>query len=172
MSAKLNTLILLSVIVLLLVPSTVTLAGGETVYINPYGGEYTISTKDEIVIRIGWGTCSKGLTIDYVDSVHNVFFLNGELIEKAQKKDKEFYKEPIVFDDAPWASLCIWDVDRTWGVPWEYKLGKLDAGTYELVWERTYDFNVIDGYDLDGDGIPDMHGEFTRIVTIIHVIEP
>ena len=164
--------LLLITIFFIIAPSTISFAKDKSIKIHPYGGEYTVSSNDDIVISIGWGTCSEGLQQDYIKSVNNKYLLNNEPLKDAQKKDKDLWMEPYFVENAPWKDLCIWDVDGVWQMAWKYDLGKLDPGDYELVWERTYNFNVIDGYDQEGDGIPDVYGDFTRIVTTIHVVEP
>ena len=58
MSIKNKGLVILVLIGVLLVPFAT--AKSEPVYISPFGSEYTVSSKDELVVRYGWVACSKG----------------------------------------------------------------------------------------------------------------
>ena len=172
MATKYKRLIALVLVSLLLVPLTDTLAENDPERIFAAGKEVTISSKDEIVVYHGWAACSKGLVNDYLDSSHHTIYINGELMIRAQEKGRSYWEEPHIFDG--WdPSLCLWNVDKAWVSYWEYDLGSLEPGDYEIVWERSLDFTVTDGSDSDGDGVIDTREGFFRFPpTIIHVVEP
>jgi hypothetical protein len=66
----------------------------------------------------------------------------------------------------------LWNVDLIWGAHWEYSLGKLDPGIYELVWDWSLDFEITSGEDSDEDGLIDTwQGSQIFPPTILHVIE-
>lgn len=169
MSTKNKVLVILALIFLLLIPSTAALAKNEPVYVSPFGGDFTVTSRDQVVIRYGWVACSKGLVNDYIDSVNHLFFLDGELIRKAQAQDKSYWSAPNEYelDDIP-SSICLWDVDKVWVAYWEYSLGRLEPGDYELALERTFAFPVIDGTGYNGE-LHTYQGFVRFPATTIHV---
>lgn len=172
MTAKYKYLIAFTLVSLLLIPLTVTLAQSEPVRIYITGKEYTVSSQDELVLYHGWAACSEGLVNDYFDSAHHTVFINGELMITAQEKGKSYWGEPYKFDR--WdPSVCLWNVEIAWAAYWEYDFGTLEPGDYEIVWERTFDFTITDGADSDGNGVIDTWEGFVRLpATSIHVVEP
>ena len=167
MSIKNKGLIILVLIGVLLVPFATAFAKGEPIYISPFGGEYTVSSKDEIVVRYGWAACSKGLVNDFIDSSTHSVFLNSILTTQTSQKNISNWSLPTSNISG---EGCLWDVTNGWSASWQYSLGKLDPGTYELVVHRTLDFAVIDGYDINGDGtVYSFYNPFTFPTTIIHV---
>ena len=163
--------LLLILLMIILTPLSSSLAKGEPVYINPFIDEYTVTSKDNLVIRHGWGACSEGLTYDYMKSLNDTFFLNGKELLKPNENSFDFWEDPYHLPDTSGIDLCIWDVEYTWVSYWNYEIGKLKPGDYELIWHKDHNYKIIDGFDLEGDGVPDVYGESRVLVTQIHVID-
>jgi hypothetical protein len=113
------------------------------------------------------GACSKGLTIDAIDSISQIYYLDEELLPHT---DKVVWTEPASFN-APWISYCLWDVQEGWRTYWHYDLGKLLAGTYELVMDLTYNFPIVDGMDLDQNGEIDVFEGESSYSSTLQVVE-
>jgi len=169
MSIKNKVLVILAVGCILLIPFTIALAKGEPAYIFPFGSrEYTVSSKDDVVIRYGWSACSKGLVNDYIDATSRTFYFDGMLISNAQIHDRSYWGMPYERESGT-GSPCLWSVDKDWVAYWEYDLGKLRPGDHTLDLEHTYAFSIIDGGDYDGDGAVDVFQGVSNTTTIIHV---
>ena len=168
MSIKNKGLVILVLIGVLLVPFATAFAKSEPVYISPFGSEYTVSSKDELVVRYGWVACSKGLVNDFIDSSTHSVFLDGVLTTQTNQKTTSNWVVPYKVEGG--GEGCLWDVADGWRSDWEYSLGKLNPGTYQLVVYRTLDFAVIDGYDINGDGtVYPFYNPYTFPTTTIHV---
>jgi hypothetical protein len=164
-------LIMLALVLLLLVPSTATLAKKDSVFVYPqYGGEATVSSTDEVVVQLGWIACSKGLVSDFIESADHVVYLDGDSIDKAFKQEASYWSTPVETDT--FASHCVWDVDNTWITYWEYSIGKLKPGDYSLALEQWFTFPVIDGLDiLLPNGEVDVYeGTLFSNELILHVV--
>lgn len=142
---------ILALVLLLLIPSTVTLAKNDPVYINPqFGGEITVSSTDEVIIEWLWFACSKGLVNDFLDSANIGLFINEVMVDKAYKQSNSYWstRTKTSVDEDIFAEHCVWDVDSSWSVNWEYSLGKLDPGSYSINTIVDFSFPVIDGLDV------------------------
>jgi len=170
MSYKSKVFVFLTIVCILVIPFTVALAKNEPRNIFPFDNrEYTVSSKDEVIIHYGWVTCSKGLVNDYIDAASHVIYFDGALVENVQKSDKSYWDLPYQHEE--WLGVfCLWEVDHLWLAYWDYSLGKLQPGDHELVMERTLAFPVIDGQDQDGDGMLDTWQGVTTSTTTIHVL--
>jgi len=125
----------------------------EPVYFGPNAGEITITPKQMAVPRFGWANCSKGLTQDWID--HSIFKL-------------ELYKDDVLLqtvstEDGNW----IWENpapgleclhgNETIVARWHFRgLQLKDPGTYKLWIYREWTVPMIDGWDYDGDNLPDV----------------
>jgi hypothetical protein len=125
----------------------------DLVYFGPGAGEITIGPKQTAVIRYGWVNCSKGLTQDWID--HSVFKLTlykeGVLLTTvSMEKGYWIWEDPTPGDQCLHGNESI--VAR-----WHYALVELkDPGTYNLQVHRETTVPMIDGWDYDADGLPDI----------------
>ena len=135
--------------------------GGEFVIrpasINPPDGSVDIYVPlgDNVIIRSGWGACTRGLAQAWTNQNEISLWVNGESVFSSLRESKSFWGEPESFL-LPDESSCINDVDSGWRVYWEYPLGELAEGTYNIHYEENVDHPFLDGGDYDGDGKPDI----------------
>jgi len=164
MSRKLFSLIACLVLVLNfgVVPDSVQAEdGGEFVIrptsIQPPDGSVDIYVPlgDSIIIRSGWGACTRGLAQAWTKQNEISLWFNGESVFSYPKESQSFWGEPESFL-IPDGSSCINDVDSGWRVYWEYPLGELTKGIYTIHYEENVDHPFLDGGDYDGDGKPDI----------------
>jgi hypothetical protein len=125
----------------------------EPVYFGPGAGEITITLNQTAVPRFGWGNCSKGLTQDWVD--HSIFKLelykDNILLQTASTEDGNWIWENIVTD-----IQCIHGNEPNIA-RWQFGDLELDdPGTYKLWIYRETTMSMIDGWDYDGDNLPDV----------------
>ena len=149
--------------------------GGEFVIsptgIQPPDGSVDIYVPlgDSIIIRSGWGACTRGLAQAWTKQNKISLWVNGEPVFSSPKEAQVFWGEPESFL-LPDGSSCVNDVDSGWRVYWEYSLGELAEGTYIIHYEENVDHPFLDGGDYDGDGQPDINEyhvsvDFNIIVT-------
>jgi hypothetical protein len=143
---------------------------GETVSLNLNftSDPSYVNADDYVVLRHGWGACTKGLVKAYLTAVHTELTINGELVSVADGKDQHWGElreaNPDFYDG------CIVGNEHTPRVvEWHYPLGTLDPGEHEIHFYYWLDHPVIDGGDGDGDGKMDrFEGVITdRTFTII-----
>ena len=135
----------MALVCVLLIPSTGAMAKKNPVYISMFGENYTVSSRDEIVLRSNYVACSRGLVNDFFDSVVNHVVINEEYVETTDKKDQSYWSTPIVFGG--YTEFCMWDVQNTWISIWEYNLGNLEPGEYNIRLTYDYHFPIIQGFD-------------------------
>jgi len=63
------------------------------------------------------------------------------------------------------------DGDMDYRAFWQYPLGVLDPGTYDIASEWTLSEAITDGLDLDGDGQPDEYSGSWTLSVILEVGE-
>jgi hypothetical protein len=166
-------IVALIVLGLLLVPMYVVQAqtNSEAVYINLNIAPDTVDVKADnyIVLRHGWGACTPGFIKMYLSAVDTELRINGVLVSAADGHDQ--YWGPInKAPDAYWVPYCIAGNQNTSSViDWQYPLGYLTPGEYEVSFYYWLDHPVIDGADLDEDGRLDIReGLFNeRTFTIV-----
>jgi len=135
--------------------------GGEFVIrptsIQPPDGSVDIYVPlgDNVIIRTGWGACTRGLAQAWTKQNKISFWVNGESVFSLPKEAQVFWGEPESFL-LPDGSSCVNDVDSGWRVYWEYPFGELAEGTYIIHYEENVDHPFLDGGDYDGDGKPDI----------------
>ena len=170
MTPRNKLLMMLALVLLLLIPSTGTLAKNDPVYINPqFEDEITVSSTDEVIIEWPWFACSKGLVNDFIDSADIDLFINEVMVEKADKQSWDTPTKTPVEEDI-FAEHCVWDVDTSWTVNWEYGLGKLEPGSYRINTIVDFSFPVIDGIDVfEPIGEVDVYNETFDHEMILHV---
>jgi len=125
----------------------------DLVYFGPGAGEITIGPKQTAVVRFGWVNCSKGLTQDWID--HSVFKLmlykEGVLLTTVSTENGYWiWENPVAGDQCLHGNESI-------TARWHYELLELkDPGVYNLQIQRETTVPMIDGWDYDGDGLPDV----------------
>ena len=128
-----------------------------------------VNADDYIVLFHGWGACTPGLIRSYLSAVHTELYIDDVLVSTADGKDQ--YWGPITkVQDAWFTPYCIAGNQNTFSlIYWEYPLGTLTLGEYEVDFYYRLDHRVIDGADSDGDGRLDSWiGPFRdKIFTII-----
>jgi len=155
---------------ILLISATTQKTKGNIVYINAYAlqgntSEIEVSKHDTVIIRKGWGACTRGLLLDYQDALtfqHYVLSKDGENVLTIYDVDGQWGEPYSTTDD--YINLCYWDVPQGWINFWTYdKLGnKLSkVGDYELMIEFATTVTVSDGYDGDQDGEIDVYEPYS-----------
>jgi hypothetical protein len=125
----------------------------EPVYFGPNAGEITIGPKQTAVIRFGWVNCSKGLTQDWIDhSVFKLMLYKDEILLTTVSTENGYWiwENPVPGDQ------CLHGNESV-TARWHYELLELkDPGTYNLYIQRETTVPMIDGWDYDADGFPDI----------------
>ena len=164
MSRKLFSLVICLVLVLNfgVVPGSAQAEdGGEFVIrptrIQPPDGSVDIYVPlgDNIIIRSGWGACTRGLAQAWTKQNKISLWVNGESVFSSSEESRSFWGEPESYL-FPGESSCINDKNTGWRVYWDYPLGELTEGTYTIHYEENVDHPFLDGGDYDGDGKPDI----------------
>ena len=143
----------------------------DSVEINPlYVDEITVSTDQELILRVGWGACTRGLVQAYITAAHYEWTLDGAPIFLDEETAQYFGPiEPMGPSDT-----CVAGNGTLWASFWRYPMGTLDAGTHEISVHQWLDHPVIDGGDYDGDGRLDRFTDqaWDGTVTVHVVVEP
>ena len=150
MTTRNKLLIMLALLLLLLIPSTGTLAKKEPFYVNGKALSSIISLGEgdrdaDVVLRLEKIACSKGLVNDFIESVDQVIYIDGVPIEKAFQNESDYWSTPTEYFDL---DSCLWDVENTWISYWEYPIGKLKPGEYTISVQQWLNSPVIDGLDF------------------------
>ena len=149
---------------------SIALAEPERVNVRPFGGEYCATTSQEVYVQYGWAACSRGLVSDYFDSIGHEFYLNGDHLYSSGEIGNDLWGPIEPFLD--WGGEeCLWHVDNTWLAWWNYRLGMMKAGDYEIHFIRSFDFTITDGTDSDGDGNIDIREGTQEYFTTLHIVE-
>ena len=138
-------------------------------FIYPPDGSVDIYVPvgDTIIIKTGWGACTRGLAQAWTMQDEISLSVNGESVfstpDEAQSYWGKVESYPINFE-------CINGTDFGYRVYWIYSLGELEAGTYTIHYEENVDHPFLDGGDFNGDGEPDINErhysiDFNIIVT-------
>ena len=143
--------------ILLVMAAPLAQADGPVV-ITPYQGgpEYYADAGQEVIIRAGWGACTRGLTQAFTRAavVSMEVNLDGEPYLAVDPPARAFWSRPER-SDGP-TTACVMHTSGLWASEWLYSLGELDAGEYYLHFDWTLAHPVPDGGDYDGDGAPDL----------------
>jgi hypothetical protein len=145
----------LNILGLLLVPIYAVQAqpNGETVYVNLNiaPDPVNVNADDYIVLRHGWMACTRDLVQAYLSAMYAEVYINDVLISAMDGKNK--YWAPITHYEGNLVQYRIAGNQRTASfVDWQYPLGTLTPGEYEVHFYYQLDHPVVDGADLDGDG--------------------
>jgi hypothetical protein len=164
-------LVVLITLGLLLAPISAVQAqsNGETVTVNlSFDNTVYVNAGDYIMLTHGWGACTRGLVKLYLSAVYTEVHLDGVLISMADGKDQHW--GPITEStNTSWASCIAGDKESGWVSNWQYPLGALSTGEYEVHFYYWLDHPIHDGGDYDNDGRPDLFEGLLqdRTITII-----
>ncbi len=131
----------------------------------------TVYSDQKIVFKIGWLACQKGLVQDYIKAANLTLTRDGESLF-ASKADAEQYWGPITEKIAGSSGdTCLGKPsDTLWQVAWEYPYGHLEAGDYTFYISSRLERTITDGFDANGDGVPDKYnGTLKEREFTIHV---
>lgn len=126
----------------------------QIIFLRPSCGDtYTVQAGGLLEIRYGsWAAIGEDLANQNAEHLTVELVLNGEVVPGIQ--------QPVVpASEFP----CGTPPEDAYGVYYIAQVDSLSSGTYlaEVTW--TFDQPVTDGYDADGDGVPDWYaGELTR----------
>lgn len=163
-------LIAISIALCMAITLTITVVAqtGEQVTINPpFMDEITVFTNDELVLVTGWGACTPGLVKAWINAADYQWYIDDDPILSAEVA-RDFWS-PIE-SRGPNENCLIGNGDL-WVSLWDYSIGSLPVGDYEISLLYGTDHKMIDGGDYDGDGHPDFLGYWESSVTV-HVVEP
>ncbi len=172
---KKSVIVSLVVFVILLSISTTALAQSEKRIIYPwhYGDEIEVYTSDYIVLGARWGACTKGLANVGTRQTTVIYSLDGTSLVSSQKESRRYWNEPILEDVYNFEHQCVQGPTfLLWWAFWEYELGLMRAGDYEVYFEYLLDRTMVDGVDNDGDGEPDHYPPLLIVKDFtIHVVD-
>jgi hypothetical protein len=133
----------------------------QIIFLRPRCGDtYTVQANTPLELRYGsWVAIGEDLAQQNADLLTVELALNGEIVTGE--------KQPVV----PSSEIpCGTPREDAYGVFYVAEVGPLTSGTYHAEATWSFDQAVTDGYDADGDGVPEWYGPgeiFTREFTII-----
>ena len=134
-------------------------AQGDPLVITPYRGpaEYHVAEGREVIIRAGWGACTRGLAeaSRHASTVSMDIQYGGSPWLAVEPPSHDYWNPP---QSSPAAdpNACVMQTDLSWWTEWLYSLGALEAGTYDVHFVWTFLHPLPDGGDYDGDGKIDI----------------
>jgi len=117
----------------------------QPVEISLLAEEKWVPANTPVVLRFGWVTDTPEQVADFLDSVELVVSLDGELVSDTAKYWGEIEEHGDPDKDG----------DTDYQVLWLYPVGVPTPGTYRVESEMRLQWPVVDGFDSDGDGVPD-----------------
>jgi hypothetical protein len=139
----------------------------DAIVIHPNGSdgtEFWVRPSDEIVLRWGWGACTRGQVTAFVRALDSTYLLDGIPLQAQWSSPSE---------DRSLSGYCTGGKNKGWVAHWEYPLGNLPPGDHILHSMVVLKHPVTDGIDLNGDGRPDLYNgtRFDEEI-IFHVAMP
>jgi len=124
----------------------------EPVEISLMAKEGRVPGNTPIVLRFGWETDTSEQVADFLSSAELVVRLDGGLLPDSGQywSDVEETENRDPNGEANYQTF------------WRYPLGVLTAGTHQVEAELRFQRPVTDGFDSDGDGVPDEYSEPIR----------
>jgi hypothetical protein len=159
-------------VLVLIVAVPLATADEEPLIITPYegGAEFTANEGQEVIIRAGWGACTRGLAeaFRHAALVSMEIHLQGQLYLTVEPPSREYWTRPapLVGGDP---SACVMRVEQGWQTEWFYSLGILEAGKYEGYFSYTMTHQLPDGGDYDGDGKIDLFSGVVKEVELFTI---
>ncbi len=154
----------------LLVPVGAVHADGGSVLIRPWlSSDFTVYTNQEVILGADWGACNQGLLTAFLTAIHLYWTIDGKPLFSTPNADLQYWSAPV--EGGPVLPQCVRQAGNTWGAFWQYSLGKLPPGDYQVHLVYYLDHPITDGSDYNGDGSPDIfNGVILDRTTTIHVI--
>jgi hypothetical protein len=133
-------------------PVAPTTESQEPVEISLMAKEGRVPGDTPIVLRFGWETDTREQVADFLSSVELVVSLDGELVPDAG----EYWSEIEESGDRDQNG------EANYQTFWLFPVGVLTSGTHQVESELRFQRPVTDGFDSDGDGVPDEYSEPIR----------
>jgi hypothetical protein len=119
----------------------------EPVEISLLATEGRVPGNTPIVLRFGWETDTSEQVADFLSSAELVVSLDGDLVPDAG----EYWSEIEESGDRDQNG------DPNYQTVWRYPLGVLSPGTHRVEAELRLQRPVTDGFDANGDGVPEEY---------------
>lgn len=152
MKKWLRSLIIVSLLAAVLSVSTA--AANGPVYVYPFGGSYTATTSDTVVIQWAWIATAPGLARTYRHSVYSDYTLSGPGGYEWTLSDAQadaYWSGLLSAPDDAFAYEC--PSGMLYGFLWTAEVGTLDEGTYTLTSHIGNTKIVNDGFHLCTDAV-------------------
>lgn len=161
-------------VLVLIVAVPLATADEEPLIITPYsedGPIYYAEAGREVIIRAGWGACTRGLAeaFRHAASVSMEIQLDGQPYLTVEPPSREYWTRPAPVD-ATFPSACVMRVEQGWQTEWFYSIGKLEAGEYKGHFLYTMTHQLPDGGDYDGDGKIDLFSGVVKEVDFTIIV--
>lgn len=153
--------ILVTLVLCLLIVAAASLveAEGDPFVITPYppytppDTVYIVPAGQEVIIRAGWGACTRGLAHAsiHASSISMEVTKDGEDWITVEPSSREYWN-PVESSEIEGPNACVMHNSLSWWTEWFYSLGTLEAGTYEVHFVWAFSHQLVDGGDYDGDG--------------------
>lgn len=131
----------------------------EPVMVSLMDGEKWIPAGTPIILTIAWIADTPAFVADFLSSLDLTVTLDGDPLSDVMDYWGEIEEWGDYDEDG--------DIDYT--SRWRYPVGVLSAGTHEVDSEFHLQWPVTDGFDLNGDGIPDEYSgawEYSLRITV------
>jgi hypothetical protein len=120
------------------------LPAGEPFYIFPFCNcEHEVPSGMVPTLRWAWVTATEAYLQDYIDALRITVSIDGEA-----HAGLEGY----------WGEMLYSGEDGGFKSVWIYPLPALSSGFHDVETSLWLDHGLTDGFDMDGDGQPDMYG--------------
>lgn len=128
-------------------PVAPTAESQEPVEISLFAGESQVPGNTPVVLRFGWEADTSEQVADFLSSAEWVVNLDGELVPDAGEywSDVEETRNRDPNGEANYQTF------------WRYSVGVLTPGTHQVESELRFQRPVTDGFDSDGDGVPEEY---------------
>jgi hypothetical protein len=133
-------------------PVAPTTESQEPVEISLLAREGRVAGNTPVVLRFGWETDTREQVADFLSSAELVVSLDGELVPDAG----EYWSEIEESGDRDQNG------EANYQTFWLFPVGVLTSGTHQVESELRLQRPVTDGFDSDGDGVPDEYSEPIR----------
>jgi len=132
---------------------------------------FSVMPEEALVLEWGWLACNRGLVRSFLDAVEVSFAVwnheSGEAVATVDPAGSAWLSPHTV---PGFADACPSGKHDAWGATWEYNLGGLQAGAYDLHVSAVLKHPVSNGFDWDGNRIPDRYsGTLFERQMVIHV---
>ena len=148
-------------------------ANEDPLIVIPYigGPNYYAAEGQEVIIRGRWGACNRGLTTaaPYKIAIEMEASLDGQPFLAIDPPARDYWSRPEIFDGDP--GPCLIPTDTIWVTYWDYSLGQLSAGEYDVHFVYSMEKPFIDGGDYDGDGRMDVFSGVLQDNSITILVE-